>query len=95
MFEIVNSDRGISERGGNKFRKYQLFKTRCETELYCKIIMPFRHMSAFAKFKTGVAPLCIETGRYECIPEIERSCIFCEDSVEDEMHVLVTVPIIQ
>ena len=82
-FEIVNSDRGISGRGGNKLRKYRLFKTRYETEQYCKI-MPFRHRLAFAKFWTGVAPLRIE---------IERSCIFCEESVEDEIHALLDCPL--
>ena len=91
-FETVNSDRGISGRGGNKLRKYRLFKTRYETEQYCKI-MPFRHKLAFAKFRTGVAPLRIETGRYEGIPEIERSCIFCEESVEDEIHALLECPL--
>ena len=39
-FETVNSDRGISGTGGNTLRKYRLFKTRNETEQYCKIIMP-------------------------------------------------------
>ena len=55
--------------------------------------MPFRHRSAFAKFRTGVLPLRIETGKYEGIPEIERSCIFCEDSVEDEILVLLECPL--
>ena len=30
--------------------------------------MPLRHRSAFAKFRCGVAPLRIETGRYENKP---------------------------
>ena len=51
------------------------------------------HRSDFAKFRTGVAPLRIETGRYECIPEIERSCIFCKDSVGDEIHLLLECPL--
>ena len=33
-------------------------------------------MSAMAKFRTDVAPLRIETGRYEDLPEAERTCIF-------------------
>ena len=62
-------------------------------EQYCKIIMPFKHRSAFAKFRTGAAPFRIETGRYEGIPEIERYCIFCEDSVDEETHVLKECPL--
>ena len=45
-------------------------------------------MSAMAKFRTGVAPLRIETGRYEGLPEAERNCIICKDHVEDEVHAL-------
>ena len=86
--EIVNNDRGVSGRGGNKLRKYRLFKSRYETETYCKTIMSSTHRSAMAKFRTGVAPLRIETGRYEGLPEAERTCIFCKDHVEDEIHAL-------
>ena len=86
--EIVNNDRGVSGRGGNKLRKYRLFKSRYETETYCKTIMPSTHRSAMAKFRTGVAPLRIETGRYEGLPEAERTCTFCKDHVEDEIHTL-------
>ena len=81
--EIVNNDRGVSGRGGNKLRK-----SRYETETYCKTIMSSTHRSAMAKFRTGVAPLRIETGRYEGLPEAERTCIFCKDHVEDEIHAL-------
>ena len=31
----------------------------------CQMIMPQSHRSAFAKFRSGVAPLRIETGRCE------------------------------
>ena len=60
---------------------------------YCKTNMPFRHKSAMAKFRTGVAPLRIETGRYEGLPETERTCTFCKDTVEDEFHVLFDCPL--
>ena len=91
--EIVNNDRGMGGRGGNKLRKYHVFKSCYETEPYCKTIMPFRHRSAMATFRTGVAPLRIETGRYEGLPEAERTCTFCKDSVEDEFHVLFDCPL--
>ena len=86
--EIVNKDPGVSGRGGNKLRKYRLVKSRYETETYCKTIMSSTHRSAMAKFQTGFAPLCIEKGRYEGLPEAESTCIFCKDNVEDEMHAL-------
>ena len=41
-----------------------------------------------AKFRTGVAPIRIETGRYEGLSEVERTCTFCKDYIEDEIHVI-------
>jgi hypothetical protein len=63
--DSLNDDISRSGRGGNKLRTYKLFKDRFETENYCKIPLPFNHRSAFAKFRCGVVPLRIETGRYE------------------------------
>jgi hypothetical protein len=36
----------------------------------------------------GVAPLRIETGRYEGLDVLERKCQFC-DSIEGESHVIL------
>ena len=80
---------GIRNRGNNKLRVYRLFKTSFEAELYCKIILPYRHRSAFAKFRCGVAPLRIETGRYENLNLEDRICPFCRNAcIESEEHVL-------
>ena len=87
-FQIISSERGVSGRGGSKLRKYRLFKSQMDTEQYCKLIMPKAHRSAFAKFRMGVAPLRIETGRYEGLSETERICPFCREHTEDEFHVL-------
>ena len=46
------------------------------------------HRAAFAKFRAGVAPLRIETGRYEGLHQSRRVCPFCPDYVEDEYHVI-------
>ena len=46
------------------------------------------HSSAFAKFRAGVAPLRVETGRYEGLPLKERLCPFLSNLVEDEFHVV-------
>ena len=70
---------GPSRRGGNKLRKYALFKTVFEAEMYCKKLLPLCHRAAFAKFRCGVAPLPIETGRFENKPLEERKCPFCDN----------------
>ena len=54
--------------------------------------IPIRYRSAFAKFRCGVAPLKIETGRYERKELNERLCINC-DNLEDEKHVLLKCPL--
>lgn len=83
----------MSGRGGNSLRKYRLLKSRFETETFCLTIMSSTHRSAMVKFPKGVAPLRIETGRYESLTEAERTCIFCRDHVEDEMHALCDCPL--
>ena len=85
--ESVQRGNGIRGTGRNKLRTYSCFKNDFETELYCSLILPPRHRSAFCKFRCGVAPIRIETGRYENLPENERTCPFCFE-VEDEIHVL-------
>ena len=66
--ETLNRDQSARRRGGNKLRKYKLLKSHFETETYCKIILPQSHRAAFVKFRAGVAPLRVETGRYEGLP---------------------------
>jgi phosphorylcholine metabolism protein LicD len=50
--------------------------------------MPPCHRTAFSKFRCGVAPLRVETGRYEGLDILERKCQF-SDSIEDESHVFL------
>jgi hypothetical protein len=53
-----------------------------------------RYTSAFAKFRCGVAPLRIETGRYENKIVNERVCFICHEQIEDEKHALLVIHII-
>ena len=82
-----------SARGLNKLRTYKLFKKEFTTEAYVKIVLPYKHRSAFAKFRCGVAPLRLETGRYERLDIQLRVCPFCKNTVEDELHVMTQCPI--
>ena len=67
----VNARRG---NGQNKLRTYRTFKTEYKEENYVKILLPLSHRSALAKFRMGIAPIRIETGRYEQLPVNERIC---------------------
>ncbi len=55
-------------------------------EDYLRNIM-WKYMSAFAKFRCWVAPICIETGRYEGMDEKGRICLLCDHKIDSEYHV--------
>jgi len=82
----INAPIGPSRRGRNKLRTYCQFKHSYSVENYCSIVLPPSHRSAFSKFRCGVAPIRIETGRFEGLPEERRLCPFC-NVIEDESHV--------
>ena len=87
-YTTINSVTGSSGKGRNTSRTYYLFKTTFETEAYCKLILPLRHPAAFPKLPCGVAPLRIETDRYENKPLEESQCPFC-DVIESEILALL------
>ena len=84
-------DRNVGRNGksGNKLRTYKLLKNDYKTKHYCKIFLPRKHKSAIAKFKIGVSPIKLETGRYEFI-FLTRICPICKIAVECEKHVLLS-----
>ena len=89
---IVNANPGCN--GGNKLRKYLHFKNEYNTETYVNMnIMTRQQRSALAKFRCGVAPLKIETGRYQSLNIEDRTCFNCLTEVEDEIHVLIKCPL--
>ena len=80
----------INKPEGNKLRTYCLFKNTFETEPYVQSIMSRQYRSALAKFRCGVAPLALETGRYTNTPAERRFCTLCNsNSIESEAHVLL------
>ena len=74
--------------GGNKLRTYCEMKFEFETEFYVKNLFNKRRRSALAKFRCGCAPIRLETGRYEGLNVEDRKCLFCDDCIEDEVHVI-------
>jgi hypothetical protein len=78
--------------GQNKLRTYNKFKQVFEVEPYVIEVMSRGRRSALAKFRCGVAPIRLETGRYENLPVDQRLCPFCENCVEDECHVVLRCP---
>ncbi len=63
--------------GLNKLRTYRKYKQSILTEPYVIALLSKYQRSALAKFRCGVAPLKIETGKYTRTPEEERLCTLC------------------
>lgn len=80
----------------SKLRTYRLFKNEYGVEKYLSVNMPGRYRSAFAKFRCGVAPIKIETGRYQGLDIENRVCsnnqCILHNCIEDEYHVLMKCP---
>ena len=86
--------------GGNKLRTYNLFKDAWGYEPYLTFLDNRDQRVLVTKFRIGICPLRIETGRYENdgshegIPAHERTCLVCDSvtEIEDEMHFLLKCP---
>ena len=64
-----------------------------EPEPYCFEILSRKHRGALAKFRSGTAPIKVETGWYQTLNLSERVCFHCAPCVEDEEHVLILCPL--
>ncbi len=71
-FQKVNQERAISGQCRNKLRTYRQHKTEFKAEDYLIKVMNRKHR----KFRAGVAPIRLETGRYEGL-EVD-DCIYAQ-----------------
>ena len=56
---------------------------------YVRYVHNRGHRSVLAQFRSGILPLCMETGRFLNIPREFRLCLMCDDNkIEDETHFL-------
>ena len=93
--KLLSSTAVAGERcGGNKLRTYKTFKHDFITKPYVCIITQKKYRSAYAKFRCGVAPIRIETGRYGAnrVPPEARLCMQCS-RIEDKFHVIMQCPL--
>lgn len=56
----------------SKLLTYRLFQSNYCTDKYLSITMPGKYKNAYAKYRAGVAPIRIETGRFEGIDANKR-----------------------
>ena len=62
-------------------------------EPYYLEILSRKHRGALAKFRSGTAPIKVETDRYQSLDLGERVCFHCISCIEDEEHVLMVSPV--
>ena len=89
----LSRERARQGNGQNKLRTYRTYKSSFETETYVKVLMPFALRSSIAKFRIGIAPLRLETGRYEGLAVNQQTGFNCNENVESEQHVLLKCPL--
>jgi len=86
---------GGTVEGGSKLRTYAGFKCTVQLEPYLANVSNPAHRRLLSRLRMGVAPLRIETGRFERlgasvprgIPVEQRLCLVCNcGAVEDEFH---------
>ena len=87
----VDVNRNTSRSGavGNKRRQYRTFKF-CSRKIF---IFDRSHLGTLAKFRSGTAPIALETGRFSGLEVSERKCFSCRNAVEGESHVLLHCPL--
>ena len=94
----INREEAQHGVGKNKLRSYNTFKQLLKPKpMFNRANLPRAQRRALAQFRAGVAPLALETGRYQGLPVRERICFHCKslnrETVEDEKHVILTCPL--
>ena len=85
--EAIFNDRRKNQNARNKLRTYRTFKNTYGTAQYVNTCMKKCNRRALALFRSGCAPIAIETGRYNNTPVDNRVCSMCDmNCVEDEFH---------
>ncbi len=88
----LNRESAKRGTGRNKLRTYILIKNDFQTDEYLLNMYITRgQRSNLAKFRCGVAPLCLETGWYEGLSEEERICpVFNTNTFESQYHAIMS-----
>jgi hypothetical protein len=83
--------RATLDKENSKLRSFKLFKTGIRLEPYLSMHISVERRSLLTRFRLGIAPLRIETGRWKKEQLDCRVCTLCRvGDVEDEMHVVMS-----
>ncbi len=78
------------ENVGNKpkLRLYNEFKRDKDREGYLELNMHRKERSILALFRLGIVPIEVEVSQYRQKYLNDRTCPFCKNEVEDQIHFL-------
>ena len=76
----------------SKLRTYSLFKSKIGFENYLNTIKNKAIRTEITRFRLSNHQLMIEIGRHRKIPKNLRFCPFCPDTIETEIHFLISCP---
>ena len=74
----------------SKLRTYKLFKTSIQQEPYLTEIKNVKDRITMTKFRLSDHKIMIEKGRHHNIRKELRFCKFCPNTIEDEIHFLMS-----
>ena len=77
----------------NKLIYYRDFKMSFSLEPFVSAIDITKFRTTLAKFRCSSHDLMIERGRYFNIPREERTCVYCNTVIEDELHFVMSCPL--
>lgn len=87
LFKYYEDEWKSKTRSLPKLRTYVTFKQNVQLEPYVTMNITKQERSLMARFRCGILPLRVETGRYQNEPLQERYCVLCKsNSIEDEKH---------
>ena len=81
-------------QSSERFKMYRNFSATHVIKRYLSINMDRYLRSAFVKFRFGVSVINVHTCRYKKVTNAELLCPLCKKSIEDEIHLLLTCPVL-
>ena len=86
--------RGSIQKSKNKLRTYRKFKSIFKLEPYL-LFGTKQQRKLLTKFRISAHNLNIEKGRYIGTTVEDRICNLCKNNIEDEVHFLITCPLLE
>ena len=76
-----------------KCNLYKHLIDRITLQHYLTKYIPKKYMKCLTMFRLSSHSLSVETGRYHGILNVNRTCNFCKQDIEDEFHFILKCPV--